>query len=1182
VVNSTGGLEFGQAELHNEIQSPYLAWPSDQYGQGLLSFNVYRHSVPDPGTPGIFYYWKVRSTSESDQSDLQNAPWRNRGMLYYGSRAYDLERHYFGDLLVPGSQWVQVALGVRQSNDIWGSSGIDATPAPYFDNVEVLALRTLGPSITARALEMGQDAFPASGTLDPGNLATNSVRFDMARGSEVDWPLSAATYDSLVFSIRPASAGGQVHGQPRLYYTVNTNPIFDPYRTSGMPNSGFVEGAQVYNQMGIPVPDLFSFDLPDDGFLFPGDELHYYVYAEENDGLSIFEATLPRDITDFGIFGTGSTYPSAFTIRALPSVEVMGSPGSESFAFPPILWWDDGGESGHREVWEAVLDELGLVQGTDFDIFRPRSPNAGYANGLGSRATLAQIEGYETIIYTCGTLAGYALTTGVPERDPGNDIALFESWLQLGDKNLFLAGDNLAADLHASGPAGQAFLATWLGVDFQVREVKPYVGNQDSPGVDAVDTNPVFDPAAYWLLSNNCGEPSTREFDAVTATGNGERLAEYRDIGGGNPYSQSAATLVEDPVSGSQVISLPYDLSAVTALDGGFPPSPLSAAAYVLGTSLTFFDLYSDCSVVPSALHFGEVPLGSYVDRDLTIQNTGLVPLTGDVTLDCEHYSIQSGGGPFSLDPGSIRYVTVRYEPAAEGSHTCSLETGTLTCGSIPLYGRGRDCSLIILHVDGNATGADTGASWDDAFTSLFRALAAVDTLCGGSMPPTEIWVAEGTYEVNDPPFLGPMPFPLKNGVAVYGGFAGDETERSRRDFRNRPTILSGEAGGGGPSDNAQHVIHAENVDETAILDGFTITRGYADGSGDDGDGGGILVKNGSPVLRHLVILDNTAAFSSGRGGGLHIRDGSPVLENIMFLGNHAGLGGALSLSGNPSHLQCYGAVFSGNEASSDGGALYIDNGNILSQILSATIVGNTTSGEGGGIFIQDGDVQATNTIVWGNQANQNANVSVDGASDLTWAFSLIEGCGGSGPGWNVDLGIDGGNNLDANPLFVDPNGPDNMFGTEDDNYDLQGGSPAIDTGDSAVPGLPATDIVGRYRVHNGQVDMGAYEFGSPVVDVPREIPVATRLGLAYPNPFNPRVTLAFELAKPGTVRLGVFDIRGRLVREIVSGEFLNPGHFERQWNGIDQSGQPVAGGLYFYRLETSGYVATKKMVLLK
>ncbi|ACL26135.1 hypothetical protein [Chloroflexus aggregans] len=115
--------------------------------------------------------------------------------------------------------------------------------------------------------------------------------------------------------------------------------------------------------------------------------------------------------------------------------------------------------------------------------------------------------------------------------------------------------------------------------------------------------------------------------------------------------------------------------------------------------------------------------------------------------------------------------------------------------------------------------------------------------------------------------------FTLKNGVAIYGGFAGTETSRNQRNPRVNQTILSGDIDQNDintdgnfiaetPADiqgsNAYHVVNSGSTNSTAILDGFAITAGQSNGSGSGGNGGGIVSYAGSPTLAQLVIVGNT------------------------------------------------------------------------------------------------------------------------------------------------------------------------------------------------------------------------------------------------------------------------------------------------------------------------------------
>jgi flagellar hook assembly protein FlgD len=85
----------------------------------------------------------------------------------------------------------------------------------------------------------------------------------------------------------------------------------------------------------------------------------------------------------------------------------------------------------------------------------------------------------------------------------------------------------------------------------------------------------------------------------------------------------------------------------------------------------------------------------------------------------------------------------------------------------------------------------------------------------------------------------------------------------------------------------------------------------------------------------------------------------------------------------------------------------------------------------------------------------------------------------------------------------------------------------------------------------------------------------------AYPNPFNPSLTISYNLAEAGYVRLEVFNSRGQRVREIVNG-YESKGNHQVNWDGDNSSGNFVAAGVYFLRLATSKETIIRKQLLLK
>ena len=233
------------------------------------------------------------------------------------------------------------------------------------------------------------------------------------------------------------------------------------------------------------------------------------------------------------------------------------------FSQPGVLFWCDFKDREGQAAWSEAFTWNELRCGHNFDVFYTNDPYSGVGNGLGGRATLEQITGYRDIVYASGDLSSNTLGNGDPNRDISADVQLLEAWLALGDRDAFMTGDGLASDLQG-GTVQAAFLQDRLGLSVDSWDLRPLIGNQVAPRVLAVGGNPVFLDPVTWVASGGC--PSINNFDAVTPTGAGQRLAEFATAGGqpgGYPYS--AATLAS--TGGSRVVSLPYDLMFIETAD---------------------------------------------------------------------------------------------------------------------------------------------------------------------------------------------------------------------------------------------------------------------------------------------------------------------------------------------------------------------------------------------------------------------------------------------------------------------------------------------------------------------------------------------------------------------------------------------------------------------------------------
>lgn len=214
-------------------------------------------------------------------------------------------------------------------------------------------------------------------------------------------------------------------------------------------------------------------------------------------------------------------------------------------------------------------------------------------------------------------------------------------------------------------------------------------------------------------------------------------------------------------------------------------------------------------------------------------------------------------------------------------------------------------CSSVmakIIYVDDDAAGANNGSSWIDAYNYLQDALADANT----AEKPVEIRVAQGTYTPDRgmTQTLGDREatFRLINGVAICGGYAGHaESDPNDHDSDLYMSILSGDLEANdieaerlfdialdpntrGRTENSKHVLIGSFTDETAVLDGFTITGGFGARRDYIVGGAGIDIESGSPTIANCVFIGN-ASFSSA--SALVNRNGScPNLTNCTFSKN--------------------------------------------------------------------------------------------------------------------------------------------------------------------------------------------------------------------------------------------------------------------------------------------------------
>ncbi len=228
--------------------------------------------------------------------------------------------------------------------------------------------------------------------------------------------------------------------------------------------------------------------------------------------------------------------------------------------------------------------------------------------------------------------------------------------------------------------------------------------------------------------------------------------------------------------------------------------------------------------------------------------------------------------------------------------------------------------------VDETADPNGEGTSWNCAFDDLQDAISV-------STENDEIWVAQGTYYTTDGSnrFIS---FILRNKVSIYGGFSGGETSKAERDWVANPTIMSGDIGViGDASDNSYHVINNKRVNDSAVLDGFTISGGnanLADQNPSD-KGGGMYNTLSSPTLNNCTFTNNIAI----KGGAIYSQASDTNLNNCNFSNN-------ISTAGEGSNLFIDNSTFRLDQVDIDdqsSTAIYIEGINSFLEIKGNVVL---------------------------------------------------------------------------------------------------------------------------------------------------------------------------------------------------------------------------------------------------
>lgn len=520
-------------------------------------------------------------------------------------------------------------------------------------------------------------------------------------------------------------------------------------------------------------------------------------------------------------------------------------------------------------------------------------------------------------------------------------------------------------------------------------------------------------------------------------------------------------------------------------------------------------------SLEPNEHDFGEVTVGQAETQEFTLENKGASPMEGEVQLtesSADVFSITEGKGSYQLNSGETRAITVEFSPSDQTSYSGALSIthnadNEESPFEVSLQGDGAD-RLVIIYVDADASGPGDGTSWSSAYSHLQDAF---DKAQANAATDYEIWVAEGTYypdqdavdnngdgtEEHAEGDRSESFRQSRDGVAVYGGFSGNETTRSGRDVMANRTVLSGDIGTEGEmSDNSYHVVYLDGSDPTitqrTVLDGLTVEEGFADGGSesDNRDGGGIYCDGrgagpGSPVacsptLRRVVFRRNTAEGNGGAlyNGGLSRGQASPVIINSVFRANEASDGGA---------IYNHGGETMASSANFEGDA----NPRILNSSFSNNRGGAVYNQTGGEFDADPGDAEPiiVNSILWSNPGGEVKN-SGAGDADPSVRYSIVEG------------GYEGTGNLSGDPQFADSTlrvqGPGS---TDGPSLAIDAGTNGVLDTDGDETGEIDKDLYGQDRRQDVPEVEDAGSGSAPLVDIGAF--ESSGAALSFPTPTN-------------------------------------------------------------------------------
>lgn len=430
-----------------------------------------------------------------------------------------------------------------------------------------------------------------------------------------------------------------------------------------------------------------------------------------------------------------------------------------------------------------------------------------------------------------------------------------------------------------------------------------------------------------------------------------------------------------------------------------------------------------------------------------------------------------------------------------------------------------------VVHVDQSATGTNDGTSWANAYVELTDAISAANS--GDA-----IWIAAGNYhpDWNGSTHTGDriLSFTPPANVSLYGGFSGTETALSQRDWKINLTVLDGDLNG---DDVVTFPTTANNTENSARLMlistpsvGITLDGLIFENGNNNLTWGGSGIASAAPdaIINNCIFRHNTSAAT------VETAAGRLTFENCLFYENECGFGASIFTH------------------------------DLGVTMTNCTVVNNSSSSNPAGLgnlsYLQGSEI--TNCIIWGNtgsaattEKNQiNENSDPNGLP--IFENNIIEGYTGTlqymGSATNASL----------SPSFTNVSVND---------YSLLSGSPAIDMGDNSFSSA-SIDLNLNSRISNGTIDIGAFEFQSPLNIISQQDQSLLNI---YPNPVQTKMVIS---SKYMLNAVSVFNSIGEMIMTQI------PNDKETTLNT-----STLSNGIYFVKVElANGSISNHPIMIVQ